>query len=228
MFSIELRDIDKSYLNGAYSEKVLDQINLSLKEKETTVITGSSGAGKTTLLRILACIDACDRGEYLVNGKCISMRNDRKRAKYRKKWIGYIPQDNKILSDATVYDNIAFPLYLLKWERKKIEESVIEWARFLDIEDLLNRKAGTLSLGEKQRVCIARALVKKPRVVIADEPTSSLDCENKKRFAELITQIKKKNMCMVVVTHDISMVEDFDKHYQLIDGKLYKNEVHLW
>lgn len=165
------------------------------------LVEGASGCGKTTLLKILALTDAFDSGQYIYEGKCVKCSMDRANAKIRKYDIGYIPQDLNLIQDISAYENIMLALRLQK-NLYNARKNICELAEYLGIRDVLHTTTRLLSRGEQQRVAIARACVKKSKIIIADEPTASLDEERSNKVLELFKCIKKSGKTIVLSSHD--------------------------
>ena len=218
---IKLSKIKQSYTQGNSHINVLNGVDLYIKRGEKIGLIGPSGSGKTSLLNIIGLLDTPDSGEMLINNEdCLSLSNEQK-TKFRKKNIGYIFQNNQLLEDFTVQENIALPLIL---NGKSKDYSLDIAKKYLEILGLADRekfKPGTLSGGEQQRVAIARALIKKPVIIVADEPTGSLDEENTVKVMKIIMNLTKElNVALLIATHNLSIVKMLDKHFLINEGKL--------
>lgn len=179
----------------------MNNFNIQIGRGEMVLVEGASGCGKTTLLKILALIDAFDSGQYIYEGKCVKCSMDRANAKIRKYDIGYIPQDLNLIQDISAYENIMLALRLQK-NLYNARKNICELAEYLGIRDVLHTTTRLLSRGEQQRVAIARACVKKSKIIIADEPTASLDEERSNKVLELFKCIKKSGKTIVLSSHD--------------------------
>lgn len=220
MCEIKLEKICKSAWDGKMPVSILRELNLEVHAGDFITITGASGAGKTSLIKIIGFMDRMDRGSYILRNKKIDTQKDNQLAKYRERFFGYIPQSCDLIESMNVFENIAIPLYIRNSFDKTIVEKVRAISRKLAIEKLLDKQAGKLSLGEKQRVAIARACVKEPACILADEPTASLDGENKDRFVALIKEMNRKGTTIILVTHDEKVEEIGRKKFFLEKGQL--------
>lgn len=223
---IQLKNISKVYQKGEIFVEALKGINLEIEKGEFTVIMGPSGSGKTTLLNIIGCLDVPTNGEVLYNGVSLKNFNDDKLAEYRKKNIGFIFQSYNLIPVLTVKENIELPLIiekkLSKKEREQIVTKIIEEVGLIGLE---NRFPKELSGGQEQKVAIARALVKKPLIVLADEPTANLDTTT---ALEIIDVMRKMNevqkTTFIFSTHD-QRLEKFAKRVILLkDGQVFSDE----
>lgn len=205
-------------LNKKYDDKViLHNISFSVEKGEMIAVVGKSGVGKSTLLHILAGIDRMDSGTYYLNGKNVGRMSDKKISKIRNHDIGYIMQNFGLISFLTSYENIIVPLQLNKfWGNvKDYEERIEKIADELDIVSLLDKKVNLLSGGEQQRVAIARAMINNPKIILADEPTGSLDYENSEKIMRIFEKIKKSGHTIIIVTHDLEIADRCDKVFRI-------------
>lgn len=212
---LQLDKICKSYNCKSGSKNVLNQINLQVFERDIVAITGRSGSGKSTLLNIMATTLVADSGAIYYRDRNMQEASKKERALYRRDVISYIPQGLYLLEDRDVYNNIALPLQYMKREKTEIRENVQEIAAKLCISQLLHKSIDTLSGGEKQRVAICRALVKKPEILFADEPTGSLDLINEGVVLEMFLRLKEQGSTIVVATHDDTVLDICDKKFSL-------------
>lgn len=216
---INLHNITKQYITMKNGEKesvtILDNINYKIYPEKMNVIVGKSGVGKTTLLQIIGLLDKPTDGEYWWNDKKINFKRDSKLADIRNKKIGFIFQDYELIDKMTVRENIAIPLMVAgkyRREKKRIEAL----AKKLGIIEILDSKVINISGGEKQRTAIARALIMHPKLVIADEPTSSLDDENAKKVIWILKEIvARTNASIVIATHDKRIADEADNILEL-------------
>lgn len=216
---IELKEISKSYNKKRKRIVALDNINLKVDKNKFTCIIGKSGAGKSTLLNILATIDKQTCGEYIFNGKPV-LGNVNDLSLFRKENIGLVVQNFALINDMTIYNNIALPLIYDDFEKDIINLEVQKVAKQLLIEDKLKQYPTELSGGECQRVAIARAMIKKPKLLLADEPTGSLDAENKEIVLNLLKELQKMSTTVILATHDSSIYNKADRVVVLEKGKL--------
>ena len=197
---LELKKISKSYISHIGEFKILDEVNLSLQNKENIFLFGPSGCGKSTLLNILAGLDYPDDGEIYFKNQVIK----KKSLELLQKDLGIIFQDHYLISELNIFDNIKL--------KCNSHEEIKAILKYFELLDLRNKFPNQLSNGQKQRVCVARALVSKPNLLIADEPTSYLDRENADLVINLIlTASKNFDISTVVASHDMSFQSKFDK-----------------
>lgn len=212
---METKKMCKSFKSPSGIDKVLEEIDLQINKGEMVVIKGKSGKGKSTLLNILAATMMADSGEVLYKNRDLQKMSNSKRAEYRRKSVGYIPQNLYLLNDRNIFMNIALPLQYANEEKNRIRCKVEEVAEWFDIRYLLKKTPQTLSRGEKQRVAICRAIVMQPEILFADEPTGSLDGENEQLVLEMFKILKKKSTTLVVTTHDDTVTRICDTLYKL-------------
>lgn len=215
----------KSYETSHYTAKAVNHADLSVESGEAVAIVGPSGSGKSTLLNIIGLILKPDSGSVAVGGEEVLSMNDRRCSAFRNASFGYIVQDFALLDDETVYHNIRIPLlYNRQIKRREHKPRIREIAQKLDISDKLNRKAGKLSGGERQRVAIARAIVCDQPIILADEPTGSLDAANKSNVMDILMRLcKESGKTLIIVTHDPSIAERCDRIVQMTDGRIEGN-----
>lgn len=212
---IELRNIRKSYGNLT----VLKDVNLTVDDKEIVAIVGPSGAGKTTLLQIAGTLDRPDSGEVLYDGEEITRLKDRKLSEFRNRNIGFIFQFHQLLPEFTAQENAAMPALIAGMSRRRAMEKAAELLDMLGLGERLRHKPSELSGGERQRAAIARALINDPKVVLADEPTGSLDSRNRDEIRALIADLRNRlNQTFIIVTHDQSVSEIADRIVNMADG----------
>ncbi len=216
---IKITNIKQSYLQGKSVVKVLNGINLNISKGEKICFIGPSGSGKTTLLNILGLLENPMSGSVSINSKnCNSMSLEQKTI-FRRKYIGYIFQNNQLLEDFSVIENVAIPLILNNFPKSFSLNKAKEILKTLGLKDKVNFKPGTLSGGEQQRVAVARAVIKKPFILLADEPTGSLDEENTKKVMQIIFSIiNKLDTALVLATHNLDLIKKFDRCYRVDDG----------
>ena len=216
---IKITNVKQSYLQGKSVVKVLNGINLNISKGEKVCFIGPSGSGKTTLLNILGLLENPINGSIVINSKnCNSMSLEQKTL-FRRQNIGYIFQNNQLLEDFTVIENVAIPLILNNFPKRRALSKAKEILKTFGLMDKVNFKPGTLSGGEQQRVAIARAIIKKPFILLADEPTGSLDEENTKKVMQIIFSIiEKLDTSLVLATHNLDLIQKFDRCYKVDDG----------
>ncbi len=215
---INLKNISKDYVIGKNKNRVLDNVNLFVKKGEMISIMGKSGCGKSTLINIIGAITEMTEGEYFFNENKVEFKRKIKLADFRYENIGYIVQNFALINTKTAYENIALPLYLQ--EKRTTDNLVNHYASLMEISDKLSNYPYEMSGGECQRVAIARALIKKPKVLLADEPTGSLDSYNEKIIINYLRQIANEGTTVIIVTHDHSVANVSDRIVHMKDGKI--------
>lgn len=214
---IELKDITKSF--GQL--KVLKGISLNIKQGEVVSIVGPSGAGKTTLLQIIGTLDFADSGSVIINGTDITKLNEKQMANFRNSHIGFVFQFHQLLPEFTALENIMIPAMIANRPHKETKNRALELLNHLGLSDRATHKPNELSGGEKQRVAVARALMNNPSVILADEPSGSLDTKNKAELHQLFFDLRDKfGQTFVIVTHDEQFAEMTDRTIRLCDGMI--------
>jgi len=204
------KKICKTYKSRTGNIKVLDKVDFQVHRGELLAVCGRSGSGKSTLLNILSTAIRADSGSVYVDNYDLEALTNRQRAKYRSLHIGYIPQNLYLLEDRNVFANIALPLQYAKVPKREIREIVEATSEKLGICSLLSKPTDYLSRGERQRVAICRAIVKKPAILFADEPSGSLDKDNELLLVNLFQQLATKNVAIIVATHDNTVSDKCD------------------
>jgi len=223
---IRINNLTKSFPMGKMQFTALRGINLSLGKGEFTGLIGPSGSGKTTLLNIIGSLDSPTLGEAWVLDHSIGKLTAKQAAQLRKEKLGFIFQNYNLLAVHTVFENVEFPLLLLKMgatERKKMVMDALEW---VGLTDKVKSKPPQLSGGECQRVAIARAMVKKPSLVLADEPTANLDAANSHHILKTMETLNRElNTTFLFATHDEKVIGYLRRKIYLLDGKIDKDEL---
>ncbi|MBR4813870.1 MAG: ABC transporter ATP-binding protein [Paludibacteraceae bacterium] len=217
---ITANNITKSF--GQFT--ALRGVNLSIEKGEFVSIIGASGAGKTTLLQILGTLDKPDMGEVTINGTNVFALSDDEQAAFRNKHIGFVFQFHQLLPEFTALENIMIPALFAKREKSEVVREAKELLAFMNLSERADHKPSELSGGEKQRVAVARALINKPDVLLADEPTGSLDSKNKQDIHRLFCQLQQEmGQTLVVVTHDMEMASGSGRIINMQDGRIIAN-----
>lgn len=214
---IEIKGIRKSF----GSLQVLKGIDLEIGKGEVVSIVGPSGAGKTTLLQIIGTLDRADSGTVVVDGVDTGSMNTRRLAEFRNRHIGFVFQFHQLLPEFTAIENIMIPAYIAGMSTKAARRRAEELLDFMGLTDRADHKPNELSGGEKQRVAVARALVNNPAVILADEPSGSLDSKNKAELHQLFFDLRDRfGQTFVIVTHDEQLASTTDRTIKMRDGQL--------
>lgn len=214
---IELRNIHKRF--GTL--EVLKGINLTVGEAELVSIVGSSGAGKTTLLQIMGTLDAPSEGDVFIDGERVNSFSERRLAHLRNTKIGFVFQFHQLLPEFSALENVMIPSLVSGADRKASEKRAGELLELMGLSERMSHRPNELSGGEKQRVAVARALVNRPTVVLADEPSGSLDTHNKEELHRLFARLRDElHQTFVIVTHDEMLSRQADHVIRLSDGRI--------
>jgi putative ABC transport system ATP-binding protein len=221
---LEIKDVVKHYPSGGDVVRALDGVSLSVEAGELVALYGPSGAGKTTLLTIVAALLPADSGSVSVEGQPISTLSPRAAAHYRRRELGYVGQALDLLPGVSAIDNAALKLFDLRIGVREAHRRVAPLMERLGLEGRLHHRSDQLSAGERQRVLIARALATEPRLVLADEPTGSLDTRRSREVLNLLTEVcSERRAAMLLVTHDLQATSFAHRAHALSDGKLVDN-----
>lgn len=214
--------IDISNINKLYGTlQVLDNVNVTINRGELVTIVGPSGAGKTTLLQIVGTLDSPDSGKVFYEGIDVLQLKDRDLAHFRNQNIGFVFQFHQLLPEFTTLENVAIPALIGGMKQKDADKRAKELLDYMGLAERLNHKPSELSGGERQRVAVARALVNHPSVVLADEPSGSLDTQNKQDLHRLFFRLREEmKQTFVIVTHDESLADDADRVLYMRDGSI--------
>jgi len=218
---LECRNVVREFSEGATTLQVLRGVNLAVKPAERVAIIGSSGSGKTTLLQIMGGLDEPTRGEVLVNGEPMHGTSETAKGELRNRYIGFVYQFHHLLPEFTAEENVAMPLLIRREPKESAFESARELLGRVGLGERLGHKPGELSGGERQRAAVARALITRPQLVLADEPTGNLDSGNEEHVLKLMLELNEElRTSLVIVTHDHPIAERMDRILVLEDGIL--------
>lgn len=224
MSLVRLRNICKNYCSDEIYTKALQDVDLDIESGEFIAIIGASGSGKTSLLNIIGCMDKPSSGEYYFKDELLSEMRAKELAKIRGKKISFIFQNYALLYKYTVEENIELPLLNLAILKKERKRKVAEVMKALGIDDLAKKKACNISGGQKQRVGIARALVSGSELILADEPTGSLDSSSAKDIMGVLKKLNDSGITIVLVTHDEKIASYAKRIIEISDGRIVLDE----
>lgn len=222
---IKIKGIKKYYKVGTQEVRALDGVDLTIRGNEYVAIMGPSGSGKSTMMNILGCLDSPSGGSYILNGIDVSKMNDNDLAEVRNKEIGFIFQSFNLLPRYSALENVALPL-IYSGESKKERDIRAEGAlESVDLTDRMHHKPNELSGGQRQRVAVARALVNKPSIILADEPTGNLDSKTSVDIMKLFQEIHNNGNTIIVVTHEEDIAKHAHRIIRLRDGLIESDEI---
>ena len=222
---ITTRDLVKTFAMGNHEFTALNEINLVFKTGEFAGLVGPSGSGKTTLLNILGSLDTPTRGEAVVLGQSINELTSKKMANLRNHHLGFIFQTYNLLAVYTVYENVELPLLLLKMPATERKQTVLQSLEWVGLTNKMKSRPAQLSGGECQRVSIARAMVKTPKIVLADEPTANLDAKNSHNILQTMEKLNRElRTTFIFATHDEKVIQYLRRKISLNDGQVVSDE----
>ncbi len=218
---IQLEKISRIYEIGSQSIHALDAVDLNIKAGEFVAIMGRSGSGKSTLLNMIGCMDRPDKGDYLLDGKNISQMDDDELSAIRNQYMGFVFQSFHLLPRLSTLDNVLLPRrYHHEGLRESDRQSAIDLLERVDLGDRIRHKPNELSGGQRQRVAIARSLINKPKVVLADEPTGNLDSSTSDAIMDLLKELNREGQTIVMVTHEAEIADNAQRQIFMRDGKI--------
>ena len=220
---IDLSGINKSYRNGDQELQVLKNINLQVEEGEFLAIMGPSGSGKSTLMNIIGMLDRPSSGTYHLDGKEVARLGEKKSAKVRNQEIGFVFQQFFLLSKLNALQNVELPLIYAGVSQSKRKALAEQYLEKVELETRMHHLPSELSGGQKQRVANARALVNRPSIILADEPTGALDTKTGEQIMELLTELNKEGKTIIMVTHEPEIAAYAKRQIVIRDGVIYSD-----
>jgi len=215
------RSIVRQFREGDSTLEVLRGVDLTVREAERLAIIGTSGSGKTTLLQIMGVLDDPTSGEVHVNGQSIANIDEKDKSALRNQFIGFVYQFHHLLPEFSAKENVAMPLLIRRLRKDEAMQQAADLLSRVGLGERLDHKPGELSGGERQRAAVARALITRPKLVLADEPTGNLDAGNGQHVLQLMLELNQElNTSLVIVTHDHSIAGQMDRVLVLEDGRL--------
>ena len=221
---IKVEKLTKIYNKGQKTEfTALQDVNLTINDGDFIAVTGTSGAGKSTLLYVLSGIDSYEGGSVMIDGVELGKLSDKESSRLRNEKMGFVMQDFALMEDFTVLENVMLPLRFAG-NKRNMKEKAIEAIERVGISEMTNKSVNQLSGGQKQRCAIARALVAKPSIIFADEPTGALDSKTSVEIMEVFEKLNSEGQTVIIVTHDPEVAKRCRKHIVISDGKIIAEE----
>ena len=217
---IQLKDICKFYQVGDDRVRALDHANLHIKPQEFVSIIGPSGSGKSTMMNIIGCLDIADAGEYLLDGLPIESYSENQLAKIRNEKIGFVFQQYNLIPKLTAEENVELPLIYQKVPKKERMERVKEALDKVNMYPRAKHLPTELSGGQQQRVSIARAIVTRPKLILADEPTGALDSKTSREIIDIFHDLHRQGNTIVLITHDNTIAKEAQRSIHILDGQI--------
>lgn len=225
---IELDDIYKTYVLGGEEVHALDGVSLTIEDHEFVAIIGASGSGKSTLMNIVGCLDNADGGQYYIDGQNIMDMTEREIGIMRNRKIGFIFQQFNLIPKLDAYENVELPLIYQGVAAKERRERVQESLEKVGLAERMHHRPNQLSGGQQQRVAVARALVTRPTLILADEPTGNLDSKSSGDIMNLIRELHEQGNTIILITHDNQIAANAPRQIQLMDGKIIRDTKDTW
>ncbi|MCX7843570.1 MAG: ABC transporter ATP-binding protein [Clostridia bacterium] len=219
---IKIEDIYKTYKMGLTEVHALNGVSIEVEEKEFVAIAGPSGSGKSTLMNIIGCLDTPTSGKYFLDGKDVSRLKEDELSEIRNKKIGFIFQGFNLLPKLTALENVELPLIYLGIRGKERHRLAMEALEGVGLGDRIRHKPSELSGGQQQRVAIARALSTKPAIILADEPTGSLDSKTGAEIMKMLKDLNQSGKTIILITHDTGIASQAARMINIYDGKVLK------
>lgn len=220
---IEARNLFKKYIIGDATIKALDNVSLTVRQKEMIAITGASGSGKSTMMNIIGCLDRPDSGTYILEGNDVSRLPSDNLAEIRNKFIGFIFQTFNLLPRMSALENVELPL--LYAGKKNPQEEAKKALTIVGLGERIHHQPNQLSGGQRQRVSIARALVTNPAIILADEPTGALDSKTSLEIMALLVELNKQGRTIIIVTHEADIAAYCPRQIQMRDGQIINEKM---
>ena len=217
---IELRDVSKIYQIGDERVRALDHVNLHVHPHEFVSVIGPSGSGKSTLMNIIGCLDVADAGQYLLDGMPIEAYSENDLAQVRNKKIGFVFQSFNLIPKLTAEENVELPLIYQKIKKTERQQRVAEALERVGLSNRAKHLPTELSGGQQQRVAVARALVTRPSLILADEPTGNLDSKTSREILQLFQELHQQGNTIVLITHDNDIARQAKRIVHILDGRL--------
>jgi putative ABC transport system ATP-binding protein len=217
---IQLEDVYKIYLQGESEVRALNGVSLTINEGEFVAIVGTSGSGKSTLMNMLGCLDSPTYGSYMLNGENVSAMNDKELSYIRNRKIGFIFQGFNLIPGLSAIENVELPLIYRKVNKRERLKKSLQALEKVSLENRVNHCPNQLSGGQQQRVAIARAIAGHPEIILADEPTGNLDSQSGAEVMEILKDLNKSGITIVLITHDLNIAKQASRVIRINDGKI--------